>query len=280
MFVGPAPTGMTAAIRFVSGSMTATEFGTAARMPVLSSAPVKAKTAANDAAPRRSAPPIAIKRAPFRRTAPTTRRWACWRVELLVMAENGLLELLQLAARLEPELAVEIGPRLLVPLERVGLTAGAVQREHELRPQTLAQRLLEHERFELGHERGMAAESKVGLDPQLERRQAELLQPGDLGLGEGLGLEICKRWAPPESERVPERAGCTSGVACREQTPAGLEQPLEALGVELIRRQPEQVAAASRLEHALADHLPQLRHVDLQALDRGGWRLLTPQPVH
>jgi hypothetical protein len=48
------------------------------------------------------------------------------------------------------------------------LPARAIEREHQLRAKTLAQRMLANESLELGDELRMAAEREVGLDPLAE----------------------------------------------------------------------------------------------------------------
>jgi hypothetical protein len=54
------------------------------------------------------------------------------------VAENRLLELLQLTAGLDPELVDQPAASLAVDGKRVSLTAGAVEGEHQLPPQPLA----------------------------------------------------------------------------------------------------------------------------------------------
>ena len=63
-------------------------------------------------------------------------------VERGVVLEDPALEGLELLAGLEPELLDEAAPRLLERLERVGLAAGAVERQHQLGREALAQRVL------------------------------------------------------------------------------------------------------------------------------------------
>ena len=73
-----------------------------------------------------------------------------------------------------PELstsAVAAGP---VDLERVGLAARAVEREHQLAAQPLAQRVLVDERFELADELRVAAERELGLGALLDEREPQL----------------------------------------------------------------------------------------------------------
>ena len=62
--------------------------------------------------------------------------------ERFVLREDGPLEPAQLLAGLEPELARRAAAAVLVDGERVGLPAAAVEREHELAAQALAQRVL------------------------------------------------------------------------------------------------------------------------------------------
>ena len=78
-----------------------------------------------------------------------------------------------------PEALDERLPRLAVDLERLGLAARAVEREHLLAAQPLAQRVLGDERLELGDERRVPPERELGVDPLLERREPQLLEPLD-----------------------------------------------------------------------------------------------------
>ena len=82
-----------------------------------------------------------------------------------ILSEDGPLELLQRRARLDPQLLDERAARRAVRVERFGLPTGAVQREHELAPQALAQRMLRDERLELAYELRMAPEREICLDP-------------------------------------------------------------------------------------------------------------------
>ena len=59
-----------------------------------------------------------------------------------IVREDRLLQPPQLWPRLEPQLVGEHAPRLLERLERVGLAAAAVERQHQLPPQPLAERVV------------------------------------------------------------------------------------------------------------------------------------------
>jgi hypothetical protein len=93
-----------------------------------------------------------------------------------IVVEDRLLQAAQLGAGLGPELVEQGAPRGAVGLQRIGLAPAAIQREHELASEPLAQRLRGDEDLELGDELLRAAEGEVGLDAVLERGDAQLLQ--------------------------------------------------------------------------------------------------------
>ena len=91
--------------------------------------------------------------------------------ELRIMIQDLALEALQLLARLDPELVDECAPRRLIDLERLGLTPGSVEREHELAAQPLLKRMLRDKGSELGGQGAVTAELEVRLDPLDQRRK-------------------------------------------------------------------------------------------------------------
>jgi hypothetical protein len=87
------------------------------------------------------------------------------------MREDRLLERAQRLSRLEPGPLDEDVARPAVCLQRFGLTSTAVEGEHELLPEALAQRVASDQRLELGDQRDMAAELEIGIDPLLDGDQ-------------------------------------------------------------------------------------------------------------
>ena len=141
--------------------------------------------------------------APDRRLAPAARAAASsagsWR-------EDRLVEVVQLGARLDPELLDEHLAGVAVGLQRVGLAAAAIQREHQLRVQPLAPRMLARELLELGDQLGVAPGGEVGLHAHLQRRQALLLQARDLGRRERRRRELRQRRPTPQRQRLAQHA--------------------------------------------------------------------------
>jgi hypothetical protein len=89
-------------------------------------------------------------------------------------------------------------------MQRFGLPATAVQREHQLAAQALAKRVLRDERLELRHQFVMAAERQLSVDAILDRRETKLLEPGDLALREGLVSQLGQRLPAPERKRLAQ----------------------------------------------------------------------------
>ena len=169
-----------------------------------------------------------------------------------VLDEDRPLELLQLDARLEPELVVQERPRLPVDLEPLGLPAAPVEREHQLRAEALAVRMLGGERLELRDERELAAERELGVDPLLDRRQTQLLEALHLDARERLELEVGERPSLPQALGGAQRLRRGGRIAGCERLAPRRDEPFEVLEVELARLDPEQVAGSAGNEPRLA----------------------------
>ena len=145
------------------------------------------------------------------------------------MVEDGALQLLQLRSRLDADPVHQLGACVTVGLERLGLAPRPVQRQHPLRVQLLAQRVLRHELVQLADDVSMATLVEVVLDRQLVCAHPSLVEPADLRGGERLLGHVGECLAAPERERLA-RAGL-------------LHETLEPLDVDRVRRQAELIAA-------------------------------------
>ena len=171
--------------------------------------------------------------------------------------------------------------------ERLGLSAGAVEREHELAVQPLSQRMHGDERLELAHELRMPPERKVGLDPLLEGRNAPFLEACDLVLCERVMGEVGERGSAPERERLEQRPCRQLRIPCAKSASAVFDEPFKSFGVELLRLRPQQIAGASRDQDVLrlapgapaSKRLAQLGDVDLDDLDGRGRRVTVLEVV-
>jgi hypothetical protein len=179
----------------------------------------------------------------------------------------------QLGPRLEAHLLDQHRPRLAVGLQRVGLAAGAVQREHPLRVQALLERMRGDEPLELGDRLAVASGRERRVDRQLARPQPELLEAADLRAGERLVGEVAQRLAAPQLERVMRGGGAVAGGL--------LDEPLEADRVDGVGADAQLVAAAAGDDLGLGalEQPAQLRDVELHHLHAAGGRVLAPEPL-
>src|SRR5207249_6272493 len=101
-------------------------------------------------------------------------------VERQILIQDSLVQLAELATGLDPELVDERASCRLVDVERLRVASGAVEREHQLPPQPLAQRVVRDEGLELGDQRMMMAELQLGIESLLDGLETQLLESGDL----------------------------------------------------------------------------------------------------
>ena len=122
----------------------------------------------------------------------------------------------ELLAGLDPELSDEDAAGLAIGVERVRLAAAAIQGEHQLRVQPLPPRMRPRELPQLGDQLRVAACLEAGLHPQLDRLEALLLQPRDLGRGERAATRARRavgRATGPAPPHLPPRGVSSTGRA-------------------------------------------------------------------
>ena len=140
------------------------------------------------------------------------------------------------------------------------------------------------ELLQLADDVRMPAEGEIGLDPALERGQAQLLEPLDRRLRERLVGEVGERWPAPESEGLTQCLGRRGGLPGAERALARLDERLERVQVELARLDAEQVAVSARDQvgvrrAAVLERSAQLQDVVLDDLRGRRRRPLAPELV-
>ena len=197
------------------------------------------------------------------------------------------MKLAELRAGLDADLVDQASPGLPVGLERLGLSAGAIESEHLQVAQAFAQWMLGDQALEPRSGDRVAAELQLGVDPALERDHAKLLEPCNLRLCEGLEGEIGQGVTPPLVQCALEQPSRLIGPAVAQRLSALVKRVLKPDEVEVGFIDPEQVAARGRHEDrggvALGararERLAQARDVHAHALhgSRGG--ALAPERV-
>ena len=87
---------------------------------------------------------------------------------------------------MQPELFREARADALIDSQCVGLAPAAIQGQHQLPGEPLARGVFGKKTFQFPDHHGMTAELQVGIDPDLQRHEPELLQATDLRLREVL----------------------------------------------------------------------------------------------
>jgi hypothetical protein len=193
------------------------------------------------------------------------------------VAQDRPLQLAKGRRRLEAELLQQQLPHLAVDLEGLGLAAAAVEGEHQLAAEPLAQRLGGDQALELADQLGPGAKGQVGVDPLLHTDQAQLLKAGDLGLGERLVAEVGQRRSPPQGQRLGQRVGGLGGSPVGQGLATLGEQALEPAQVDLVGDGPEQVSRRPGHQPALRQGPAEPRHGGLEGVGRPRGRVLAPQ---
>src|SRR5262249_46348336 len=148
--------------------------------------------------------------------------------------------------------------------ERVGLPTGAIEAEHQLTDQPLAKGVLGDEPLEFAHQLRATAQLQLSVDPPLEREQPPLLEPLRLHGDGPLRPQIREGLPTPQGERVAETIPRRGGITCGGGRASLLEQRLEALEVELTRRETEAVTRRATLYPIAAEERPQPRDVGVE----------------
>jgi hypothetical protein len=121
-----------------------------------------------------------------------------------LVPQHQRLQLAQCGAGLEAELAERPG-QPAVGRERVGVAAGAVEREHQVAHRLLAQRVLGGQRLELRDGLVEPAGRGEGGRAPLPQRVAQRVQPPCLRLRGLDAVEVGERLAAPQGERFVAR---------------------------------------------------------------------------
>jgi len=97
-----------------------------------------------------------------------------------------------------------------------------------------------------------------GVDPKLVRGEAELLQARDRRLRKAFVGEVGESRAAPEGESLSEQGGAAAGISFLQGVLAVLGESLEAVEVELVGSDPEEVPGGTGEKHVARQRLAKL----------------------
>ncbi|CAM5663913.1 hypothetical protein SMICM304S_00765 [Streptomyces microflavus] len=163
------------------------------------------------------------------------------RGQLLVVVEDAPLERLEVPGRLKSVLLDQRPAYAAEHVQGLGLPPAAVQGQHQLPAQPLAQRLRLRERVELPEHRVVPPAGEFGLEAVLHRVQPQLPQARHLGPVEALFHQVRQRGPAPLRQRLAQQFGGGGGLPGRQLRPARRGLVVEARHVEPGGIDPEYV---------------------------------------
>ena len=197
------------------------------------------------------------------------------KVQRWVVRDDHSLERAQILAWLESELLDQFEACFLVGAQGIALSAAPIEREHLQVAQTLSPRMAPGERIDLRQDGFVPSELELRVEPQLERRQTELVETAYLDAGRAFEGEVVKRRPAPILERLAQSCG---PLARRQVT--GLDDGvLEADRVDVLGVEVDQVPGRSRLDHVASQHAAQAEDAVLDVGVNRFRRTLTPKLV-
>ena len=123
------------------------------------------------------------------------------RIEGRILSEDARFQVAQQLAGVDPQFLIERKAQPVVYAKRIGLSAVAVQREHELCVDLLIQRMIGHQLFQIGHQVRMLPGGQPGLGQGPLDLQPEQIQPLCLLLQPGQTGHIGQRPPAPQRQR-------------------------------------------------------------------------------
>jgi hypothetical protein len=163
--------------------------------------------------------------------------------EIGIVVEDGPMHRLKLRPGVEPELIGQLGSGPPERRERVALPPRPVEGRHEVSPQRFPQRLFPYRRFEFTDDLRVPPLVEFGLDARLPGLVPQGFQPPHAGRGEGFVMEFAQGRATPQRQpggEMRERGDGVTALSGRE--PVG-HQLGEAIAVELVVTEPQDVPA-------------------------------------
>ena len=135
--------------------------------------------------------------------------------------------------------------------------------------------MLADERLEVADHLRLAAELELRLEPVLPCGHARFFEPG--GFGHHRVFELDVRQGRPAPE--PERFSQARRPLLRRLAPGLSDDALEAVDIDRIPRNVEQVTRRASHEHLGTEHLPEVRDEVLERADCRLRRFVAPELV-
>ena len=118
------------------------------------------------------------------------------------------------------------------------------------------QRILSRQGIQLPQQLRVPATREVGIHPSLDRRHPYLIQPGDLGIQQGVPIHIGIGMATPQTQRLPQQLPCPDRILGGARLS---HQILKTQRIDLRPIDVQHVAVTPTLDH-VTKLTPKIRH--------------------
>ncbi len=153
------------------------------------------------------------------------------------MVEDGSLQVAEPRTRFDPDLLDQHPSRTLVCGECLGLPTESVEAEDQLLPEPFSERVLAHQRFELGDKGRVDIVDQVEIDAHLGGSDPEPVEASTLLGADRHLVEPFERGTAPPPERRTELRTLDDVAGC------AMQEHLESLCIDLLGIHRKQVAA-------------------------------------
>ena len=196
-----------------------------------------------------------------------------------LLPEDGPFQGDQLGTRIESELVGEDRAYLPQRLQRLRLLTRPVERERQQCPSAFPGRRLVHTLARLGQDLPVTSGAQRGLQPQLLRLQAQLVEAQGLDLSRVPIGQVRERRPAPQLQGLSEEERRPLGFVDGEHLAGPGDEPLEHGSVDVLGGDGQPVAVRHRVDGLRPERLPKPDDTALHDLRPGRRRPLRPQRV-
>jgi len=176
------------------------------------------------------------------------------RPERWVMREDAALQRPQLGSRLDAEFVVETMPYGREQLERVDLTAAAVESEHQARREALPVRVQVGQATQLGQELVVLPELEANVDLDLDGSEALLLEERPNVCRERFAAQAGERLSTPDGETFRQQTSRLARIPGIHALSRRADEEPKPREIELVRVELETVRRSVASDPLAPDH--------------------------
>ena len=203
--------------------------------------------------------------------------------ETRVVEEDAFLHALQRWRGVQPELLGQQDAQSLVRPQRLGMAAGAIERQHQELARALAEGILADRGVEERQDLSGSSGIQLGGSERFDRVEVEVVETTDVRLRELLVREVGQGGPAPQRVGRPQEVHSPLPIARLDLFASLFDEGLELVRVDGLGRRIELVAGLPGGDEAPTrqrlEGLAQLRDVDLDGVGGGARRIVAPQQV-